>query len=425
MESTANLRSRRNPFGPIHQAPPHWWCERGRVMRRGSRSRGALASARTRAYWLVASRGKLASRNAAESVAQGSVRFRTGNPRWIVRTVDAGLARRQALQTSKTTALVPQQEPVASSPSEAASDVWSGGNVRVHASDSGAGSPVPTEPAQTRALGAVVDVLAASPRRDQPGTRIEDHAALVAVVGRERLAQALDGTSRLAVAQAREGRARVLKPPDERERGVEVVAVEDRLVDVLEAHPVEAGALEDARGGVGIAERERVRARLRWLRRVAQRRVDRPRPFVVLASLPDDHHQARLGSKGNGNVGERGGRIGEKHRPEAADRHVEAGRVEAMHLGVGQLVPDVVEPFGRRQLTGALKHALGHVDADNAAGLGLARRLASRQPGSAADVDHLVTGADPVGAAKVLVVGAQLGVVEVQAVRRGHRLDAN
>jgi hypothetical protein len=44
----------------------------------------------------------------------------------------------------------------------------------------------------------VVDVLAASPRRDQPGTRIEDHAALVAVVRRERLTQALERMSRLA-----------------------------------------------------------------------------------------------------------------------------------------------------------------------------------------------------------------------------------
>src|SRR5215218_2714161 len=96
-------------------------------------------------------------------------------------------------------------------------------------------------------LACVVNFVAPSPGGDQPGARIEDHAALVAVVRRERLAQALDGTGRLAVAQAREGRARVLKPPDERERGVEVVSIEDGLVDVLEAHPVEAGAREDAR----------------------------------------------------------------------------------------------------------------------------------------------------------------------------------
>jgi hypothetical protein len=96
-----------------------------------------------------------------------------------------------------------------------------------------------------------------------------------------------------------------------------------------------------------------------------------------------------------------------------------------MHLGVAQLVPDVVEPSGGRHLPGALEHALGHVDAENAPGRRRARRLASREPGSAADVEDLVPGADPVGGAKVLVVGAQFGVVEVQAVRRGHRGDAN
>jgi len=31
-----------------------------------------------------------------------------------------------------------------------------------------------------------------------------------------------------------------------------------------------------------------------------------------------------------------------------------------MHLGVAELVADIVEPVGCRQLTGALKHALGH-----------------------------------------------------------------
>ena len=66
----------------------------------------------------------------------------------------------------------------------------------------------------------------------------------------------------------------------------------------------------------------------------------------------------------------------------------------------------------------------GHVDAENAARRRGTRGLASRQPGSAADVEHLVAGADPVGGAKMLVVSAQLGVVEVEAVRRGHRRDA-
>jgi hypothetical protein len=65
-------------------------------------------------------------------------------------------------------------------------------------------------------------------------------------------------------------------------------------------------------------------------------------------------------------------------------------------------------------LTGALEHALGHVDADNEARRRGARGLACRQPCSAADVEYLVTGVDPVGGAKMLVVGAKLGVVDVQ-----------
>src|SRR4051812_22993779 len=92
----------------------------------------------------------------------------------------------------------------------------------------------------------------------------------------------------------------------------------------------------------------------------------------------------------------------------ASPCHVEAGGVEAMHLGVAELVPDVVEPFGRRHVTGALKHALGHVDADNAARRRGARRLASRRAGSAPDVEYLVSGVDPACGAKVLVVSAQL-----------------
>ena len=71
-------------------------------------------------------------------------------------------------------------------------------------------------------------------------------------------------------------------------------------------------------------------------------------------------------------------------------------------------------------MTGSLEHALGDVDADDAPRRRGARRLASRQPGSAADVEHLITGADLIGGAKMLVVGAQLRVIEVQAGRRGH-----
>ena len=157
-------------------------------------------------------------------------------------------------------------------------------------------------------------------------------------------------------------------------------------------------------------------------RRPVRRRS--PAPSGCAGALPDEQDRARLGSQGVGDVRERGGRIGEEHRPEAADRHVDAGGVEAMQLRVTELVADVVRSFGGRQLTGALEHALGHVDADDAARRRGARRLAWRQPDTAADVEDVVTGTDPVGGTKVLVVSGQLDVVEVDAGRLGHRGEA-
>jgi hypothetical protein len=88
------------------------------------------------------------------------------------------------------------------------------------------------------------------------------------------------------------------------------------------------------------------------------------------------------------------------------------------------LVYDVAEPLGRCRLTGALEHALGDVDPDNASRRCGARCLASRQPSAAANIEHLVSGTDPAGSVKVLVVHAKLTVVEVRAVRRGHTRDA-
>src|SRR4051794_5040795 len=99
-------------------------------------------------------------------------------------------------------------------------------------------------------------VLAASSRGDQPRAGIEDHAALGAPVRGQRRSQALDDTCCRAIAQAGKGDARVRPPPDEREDGLDVLSVEDRLVHGLEAHSVEAGPFEEARSGVGIAQRE-------------------------------------------------------------------------------------------------------------------------------------------------------------------------
>ena len=143
---------------------------------------------------------------------------------------------------------------------------------------------------------------------DQPGARIEDHAVFGAVVRGEHFSEALNGTVGLVAGEGGKGRAGALKSADGLERVIDVVTVEDWLTDILEAHAVETGALEEARGGFGIAERERVRTRRGWLRRVTERAIDRLRPFVVLAALPDEQHQGRAESQGCGDVRERGGR---------------------------------------------------------------------------------------------------------------------
>ncbi len=149
--------------------------------------------------------------------------------------------------------------------------------------------------------------------------------------------------------------------------------------------------------------------------------VDRPRPFIGLARLPDEQHQSGAGSQGGGDVRERGDRISEEHRSKPADRHVESTGCEPMRLGIVQLVMDVAEPLGRRRLTAALDHALRDVDPHNAPRRCRPRCLASGQPSAAANIEHLVTRTDPAGETKVLVVGPQFGVVEVH---RGHGGDA-
>src|SRR3712207_7325765 len=83
--------------------------------------------------------------------------------------------------------------------------------------------------------------------------------------------------------------------------------------------------------------RSGVRARRRWLHGVAQRGVERQRPFVALTSLPDEQHQPCLGSKGGGDVGERRGRIGEEHRPEAAEDR-KSTRLNSSHANISYAV---------------------------------------------------------------------------------------
>ncbi len=84
-----------------------------------------------------------------------------------------------------------------------------------------------------------------------------------------------------------------------------------------------------------------------------------------------------------------------------------------MHLHIAQLVCDVVKPFGGRALAGALEQLLGDVNSEDAARNGGPRRVTSRLPGAAADVQDTVRGPNAGRRAEPLVVAAQLNVVEV------------
>ena len=140
----------------------------------------------------------------------------------------------------------------------------------------------------------------------------------------------------------------------------------------------------------------------------------------MLLALPDEHRQPSAWPQRAGQVGERRGRVDEEHGPEPADRHVEVGLFEAVHLGVAELEPDVGEPLGGGRLTGSGEHALGRIDSHDASGPCGAGSLARRQAGAAPYVEHDVTRCDPVGGLQVSVVRTQLRVVEIGAVQRGH-----
>jgi hypothetical protein len=134
--------------------------------------------------------------------------------------------------------------------------------------------------------------------------------------------------------------------------------------------------------------------------------------------LPHHHHQASRGTHGSTDVGKRGDWIREEHRPEPADRDVEALSREVMDLGVGLLERDVVQPFGFRQPAGSLDHRRGEVYAHHTAGRGQAPGVTGRLAFAAPDVEHLIGGTNVVGAAQDLVVQSQFGIVADPATER-------
>jgi hypothetical protein len=65
-----------------------------------------------------------------------------------------------------------------------------------------------------------------------------------------------------------------------------------------------------------------------------ERRARDQQPLVLGHGLPADEDQASAGFGGGAQVGERGGRVGEKHHPEPGDDDVEAALLERVDLGV-------------------------------------------------------------------------------------------
>src|SRR6185312_7829257 len=89
-------------------------------------------------------------------------------------------------------------------------------------------------------------------------------------------------------------------------------------------------------------------------------------------------------------VGERGDRVGEEHRAEAADRQVEALPREVVDLRVGLLERDVGQALGAGEVAGPLDGRRGDVDPERAARPGHARGRSGGLPVSASDVEDVV-----------------------------------
>ena len=229
---------------------------------------------------------------------------------------------------------------------------------------------------------------------------------------------------RLGVAQGREGRGRRLESPDGRERGVDVPSVEDRRVDVVEAHVVKAGALQDAGGGVGIAERERVQVRRRWLGRVAQSGGDLLHPFVVLEGCQTSSTRRAPGRRASAMLANAAG---------GSEKNIVPKRLIATSKPARSNRCTWASPSSKRTLSSRSAVASWRARAIMPSDMstpttrpGAAARAASRVVSPAPQPMSRTASprADGTGGAKVLVVRAQLGIVEVQAGRRGHARDA-
>jgi hypothetical protein len=197
------------------------------------------------------------------------------------------------------------------------------------------------------------------------------------------------------------------------DRLIQVVAHHDRQVAAAETHVHEPSVQEDVAGGVGVGHRERpgTAGGLVVLLGTGDHRlhdllgaVD---PLVVDSLPPHDHDQLPAGHQRLADVAQRRHRVGEEHRPEARERHVEAV-VERRRLHVGDQEARVghagLGGLGARGLDEPLRGIHAH---------GLA--LGPHQPGDplgrvaepAPDVQHPLAGQRREELQRLLAVGAQ------------------
>jgi hypothetical protein len=127
--------------------------------------------------------------------------------------------------------------------------------------------------------------------------------------------------------------------------------------------------------------------------------------------LPDHHDQAPAPAQGPSDIAERGDRVSEEHRAEAAHGQVEALPRKGVHLRVGTLEGDVAYPLRPGELAGPFDGGRGDVDPERAAVPGQARSLTGRLPAPAADVQDVLAGLDVARPSQHLSLQPHLGVV--------------
>jgi hypothetical protein len=103
-------------------------------------------------------------------------------------------------------------------------------------------------------------------------------------------------------------------------------------------------------------------------------------------------------------------RVGEEHRPEPADAHLEVLRREAVDLSVGLQVGDIAQSLPGAEPAGVLEHPRGKVDAQGASCRGRPAGVPGRLARPAADIEHPVAGTDTCCGAEPLIVRTRLGI---------------